>query len=86
VKIVRALAASLAPISAEARSLDGGTLVTAGTDGQIRLWDVATRSCRGVLNALTDGSWVVDRADGTRFASESLRDGTSPLLFKPMTH
>jgi hypothetical protein len=32
---------------------------------------------------MTDGSWVVDRADGTRYASESLRDGTSKLLYRP---
>jgi WD40 repeat protein len=80
---VRALAASLSPITAEVVTPDGATLVTAGADGHIRLWDVPTASLRGTLTALLDGSWVIDRPDGTRFGSESLRDGTAPLLYRP---
>lgn len=83
VETVRALAAGLSPITAEVMTPDNATLVTAGTDGRIRLWDIATASLRGTLTALLDGSWVIDRPDGTRFGSESLRDDTSPLLYRP---
>ncbi len=81
VAAVRDIAAALAPITADARA--PGMLITAGADGRIRVWDLATRSQRLVLRAMTDGSWVLDRADGTRYASESLRDGSSPLLARP---
>jgi WD40 repeat protein len=79
------MAAALAPVTAEALTPDGRTLVTAGADSRIRLWDRDTRALRATLRALTDGSWIVDRADGSRYASESLRDGTSPLLYRPPT-
>ncbi|MDP2306025.1 MAG: hypothetical protein Q8P18_08355 [Pseudomonadota bacterium] len=82
VAIVRALAAGLSPTTAEAVTPDGATLVTAGTDGRIRLWDVASASLEGTLTALLDGSWVVDRPDGTRSGSQSLRDGTASLIYR----
>lgn len=74
---------ALAPTVAAVRSPDGSTLVLAGADGWIRLWDLASGALRGRMMALTDGSWVVDRADGSRYASESLRDGSSPRLYRP---
>jgi hypothetical protein len=46
------------------------------------VWDVDARALRFTVRAMTDGSWILDRGDGTRYASESLRDGSSPLLFK----
>ncbi len=80
---LRLRAARLAPITAEAETPDGATFITAGADGCIRIWDVQSASLRGILTALTDGSYTIDRLDGTRFASESLRDGSAPLLHRP---
>ena len=48
-------------------------------DGRIYLFDLA-EGFRARLTALTDGAWVLDRADGTRIASRSLRDGTAPRI------
>jgi len=79
---VRALANGLSPTTAEVRTPDGALLVTAGTDGRLRVWELASRSLRATFLAMSDGSWVIDRPDGTRFASASLRDGSSPLLYR----
>ncbi|MFN7145306.1 MAG: WD40 repeat domain-containing protein, partial [Myxococcota bacterium] len=45
----RAAAAALSPVVAEARTPDGRTLVTAGRDGRIRLWDLETGALRATL-------------------------------------
>lgn len=80
---VRTLAEALGPITASVWTPDRKTWISAHDDGRIRVWSVDDRALRLTLIALTDGSWVVDRPDGTRYASESLRDGTSPLLYRP---
>jgi WD40 repeat protein len=79
---IRSLANGLSPTTAEVRTPDGALLVTAGTDGRLRVWELATLSLRATFLAMSDGSWIVDRPDGTRFASDSLRDGTSPVLYR----
>jgi WD40 repeat protein len=80
---VRTLAEALGPITASVWTPDRKTWISAHDDGRIRVWSVDDRALRLTLIALTDGSWVVDRPDGSRYASESLRDGTSPLLYRP---
>lgn len=55
-----------------------GRVVEAGEDGRLRVWDPASRLLLAELTPLTDGSWVVDRADGRRLSSPSLRDETAP--------
>ncbi|MFZ5477421.1 MAG: WD40 repeat domain-containing protein [Myxococcota bacterium] len=77
------LAPRVAAVDRAGFAADGQTRVVTDPRGRIRLWDVATRSVRAVMVPLTDGSWTVDRADGTRDASESLRDGTAVLLHEP---
>jgi len=72
-------AAVFSPVSAEV--VVGGRVVTAHADGRLRLWDPGSQSLLAELTAFSDGAWVVERADGVRVASESLRDRSSPLLF-----
>lgn len=74
------LPARFGPVTMQTVTPDGLTLVTASADGRIRLWDIPTRTCRATLTSLTDGSWVIDRPDGTRIASASLREGTALRL------
>ena len=61
-----------------------GRVYTAHADDRIRLWDPTTGTLVAVLLPLSDGSFVLDRADGRRVASPSLRDGTTPPLFGSM--
>ena len=58
------------------------TTWTLGGDGKLRVWggDPASWQLLATLTPLSDGSWVLDRRDGTRLASPSLRDGTAPRL------
>ncbi len=60
---------------------DGGTRMIAGEDGRLRLVDLASGATRAVITPLSDGGWLVDRADGARLASPSLRDGTDVPLY-----
>ena len=58
------------------------TLWTLGSDGKLRVWggEPASYELRATMTPLSDGSWILDRLDGTRLASPSLRDRTAPSL------
>ncbi len=61
--------------------LKAGRLASADALGHILLWDEASQLPYARLTMLDDGGWVSDRLDGVQIASQSLRDGTSPLLY-----
>jgi WD40 repeat protein len=75
-----ALAARLGRIVEAVRTPDGTAVLVATADGRLRVWDVATRAPLATLTPLTDGAWVLDRGDGARVASPSLRDGSATPL------
>lgn len=58
-----------------------GRVWVADADDRIRIWDTTSGTLVGVIVPLSDGSFVLDRCDGRRVASPSLRDGTAPPLF-----
>lgn len=74
-------AASLRAPMVDAFALpDGRTEVVLGADGRVHVWDVEGPTLRSVTTLYGDGSWIVDRADGVRLASRTLRDGSdSPI-------
>lgn len=61
--------------------LRSGRLASADPLGHILLWDEASELPYARLTMLDDGGWISDRLDGVQVASESLRDGSSPLLY-----
>lgn len=65
------------PVSARFGWVLGDRAVVVGEDGRVRVWSVPERQLLGTLIGLDDGSWVVDRADGRRISSPSLRDQTA---------
>jgi WD40 repeat protein len=74
-----AQATTSAPLPAEGAV----TTWTLGADGKLRAWSVgdpASSQLLATVTPLSDGSWVLDRSDGTRVASPSLRDGSAPSL------
>lgn len=80
-RLPEAAAAVLARFGAASPVLpadDGARWVAVGEDGRIRVWDAPSGALVATLTALTDGAWVVDRADGRRISSPSLRDQTAP--------
>ncbi len=61
--------------------LKPGRLASTDDLGRIVLWDEASELPYARLTLLSDGSWISDRIDGVQLAGESLRDGTSLLLY-----
>jgi len=62
--------------------LKGDRYATADALGHIWLWDGALQMPYARLTLLDDGGWISDRVDGRQIASESLRDGTSLVLYQ----
>ncbi len=62
--------------------LKGDRYATADALGHIYLWDGALQMPYARLTMLDDGGWISDRVDGRQIASESLRDGTSLVLYQ----
>lgn len=69
-----------APVDGPWAALAGGRWASTDAAGHIVLWDGSLPYAR--LTLLDDGGWISDRIDGRQIASESLRDGTSLLLYQ----
>lgn len=61
--------------------LKAGLLASSDALGHILLWEEATQLPYARLTMLNDGGWISDRIDGVQIASQTLRDGSSPLLY-----
>lgn len=61
--------------------LKAGLLASADALGHILLWEEATQLPYARLTMLSDGGWISDRIDGVQIASQTLRDGSSMLLY-----
>lgn len=60
-------------------SRDGKTLVTAGTDGVIRVWDVASGQMQRTLNGHTNSTYRADFSPDEKLIASSSRDTTARI-------
>lgn len=60
-------------------SRDGKTLVTAGTDGVIRVWDVASGQMQRTLTGHTNSTYKADFSPNERLIASSGRDTTARI-------
>jgi WD40 repeat protein len=69
----------VAPLNAAAVSPDGRTAASAGEDGAVKLWNLATGQVRHSLNAHTDAVYGLAFSPDGKLVASGSRDGTIAL-------